>query len=209
MEQKIRLPNSIESRIDSYMQGRVYSTEIATTLNSILYDEFSKSNMKPTFSGEYFIDYQNPDLIRVYCHQGTEACSPIESKRKGVIWRAIKTGQDQYVPDVTKDTEHIGCDPNMQGSELVLLSWSNPYEEIRFAGHSIPLGVLDIDLNIKDALIIKDIERLRKIWNKYGKLVFPGSPIFFPGNNIKIAQYEPGPKEHILNYSGKQFRSAS
>lgn len=204
MEPKIRIPDSIEFRLDSYMEGRVYPTEIATTFNYVIKDEFERVGLKPVFVGEYFIDYLKPTKIRVLCHQGTEACSPITTERGGVIWRAIRTGQDQYVPDVTKDKDHVGCDPKMEGSELVLLSWSDPYKNIELGGHSIPLGVLDLDLNVKDTLQIEDIKRLRKIWSKYGKMVFSGSPCFMPGANIKISQCEP--TTHILSYSGAQYR---
>lgn len=194
MPQKLKreMFDSIELRLSSYMPGRIYPTEIATTFNFILYDEFKKKrrddpwwkfwkrySLKPTFVGQYMIDKSSPYQTRVYSHQGTEACSPIEIKR-GVIGRAIRTGQDQYVPDVTKDYDHVGCDPNMEGSELVLISWSNPYPSGPYTGKEIPLGVLDIDLNVKNVLIEEDIHRVRKIWDTYGKQIFPGSPKFLP-----------------------------
>jgi len=83
--------------------------EIATTFNFILFDEFTKANLMPVFVGEYFVGPAQPDQTRVFCHQGTEACSPIPIRR-GVIGRAVTAGKDQYVPDVTKDKSHVGCD---------------------------------------------------------------------------------------------------
>ncbi|MDO8508756.1 MAG: hypothetical protein Q7S27_03675 [Nanoarchaeota archaeon] len=179
--------DSIDSRLLSYMPERRYPTEIATTFNFILYDEFKKNreyngmnyNLKPIFVGQYMVDPLKPEQTRVYSHQGTEACSPISISR-GVIGRAIRTGLDQYVPDVTKDSNHIGCDPDMEGSELVLLSLSDPYLKGHYQGSKIPLGVLDLDFNIKNALEKEDIDCLRKIWDMWGKKIFPGHPKFLP-----------------------------
>ncbi|MEM2137810.1 MAG: hypothetical protein QW568_01865 [Candidatus Anstonellaceae archaeon] len=177
---------AIATRLSAYMETRIYSMEIATTFNFLLFDEFSKAALKPIFVGEYFVDPASPEQTRVFCHQGTEACSPI-SIRRGVIGRAVSTGQDQYVPDVTKDKAHVGCDPNMEGSELVLISWSEPYPSGQHKGCRVPLGVLDIDLNVKDAFSEKDIAELKKIWEKYGKKIFPG-----------VAQFEPKGRLFIL-----------
>ncbi len=194
--------DSIESRLDAYMDGRVYPFEIATTLNFILHDEFDKYRidieenyytLKPVFVGEYFVDPKNPYQTRVFCHQGTEACSPIPIKR-GVIGRGIRTGRDQYVPDVTKDIEHVGCDPNMQGSELVLLTWSDPYHSGPYQGYKIPLAALDLDFNIKNALKYEDVQRLRKIWDRWGKKIFPGEPLFLPKKEI----YETAMNEGLI-----------
>lgn len=183
--------DSLERRLESYMPGRIYSTEIATTFNFILYSEFSKRrrtkwwriwehySLKPVFVGEYVVDKNHPSQTRVFCHQGTEACSPIPIT-KGVIGRAIRTGKDQYVPDVTKDPEHVGCDPNMEGSELVLISWSDPYPLGPYKGEKIPVAVLDLDFNIKNALLEEEIRRLREIWDDYGKRIFSGPPKFQP-----------------------------
>lgn len=179
MASRALLFDSLSQRLDSYMQGRVYPSEIATTFNFILYEEFSKAGLKPVFVGEYFVDPASPDQTRVFCHQGTEACSPIPIRR-GVIGRAVTTGSDQYVPDVTKDKSHVGCDPNMQGSELVLISWSEPYCKGAQKDNSVPLGVLDIDLNVKEAFSEQEIAQLRSIWGKYGKLIFPGKASFEP-----------------------------
>ncbi len=190
--------SSIELRLNSYMNGRIYPFEIATTLNFILYNEFNKYRedlegnacfLKPVFVGEYIVDKNNPYQTRVFCHQGTEACSPIPIKR-GVIGRAIRTGRDQYVPDVTKDLEHIGCDPNMEGSELVLNSWSDHYPSGPYRGLQLPLGVLDLDFNIKNALELKDIQKLRNIWNVWGKKIFPGYPTFLPLKEVYKDAFE-------------------
>ena len=159
----------ISKRLEAYMQTRVYPSEIATTFNYILYDEFSKKphhgkRLKPVFVGQYMVDPKNPLQTRVFCHQGTEACSPIPIAR-GVIGRAVRARKDVYVPDVTKDKGHVGCDPDMQGSELVLVCL---HEKT-----NVPLGALDIDLNVKNAFSKKDIAALKKIWGIYGKLIFP------------------------------------
>ena len=170
---------SIKKHLDNYTASCIYIPEIATKFNSKLKQEFEKYDLKPVFVGEYFVDPQNPSQTRIFCHQGTDACSPIPITR-GIIGRAIRTGQDQYIPDITKDSEHVQCDPNMEGSELVLITWSDPYKIIEFAGHSIPLGVLDLDLNVKNALLYEDISTLREIWDVYGKKIFPGPPTFVP-----------------------------
>lgn len=175
--QKREMFDSIESRLSSYMEGRVLSEEIAGTFNYILIDEFRKYNLKPIFVGQYKIDESNPLQTRVFSWQGTEACSPIPINR-GVIGRAIRTGKDQYVPDVTKDQNHVGCDPNMEGSELVLLSWSDPYISPYNKKIMAPLGVLDLDFNIKNALEKEDMKKMREIWDVYGKQIFPGIPKF-------------------------------
>lgn len=182
---------SLEKRLDAYMRGRSYPSEIATTFNFVLRDEFEKMGLKPVFVGEYFVDPAEPEQTRVYCHQGTEACSPIPIKR-GVMGRAVRTGEDQYVPDVTKDTNHVSCDPDMEGSELVLISWSDPYKEGQYKGCSIPLGVLDIDFNVKEALSEKEIEGLRGTWDKYGKAIFPGEPAFAPKGELYVKRTEGG-----------------
>ncbi len=176
---------SIESRLDAYMKGRVYPNEIATTFNFVLRDELEKAGLKPVFVGQYFVDPAECEQTRVYCHQGTEACSPIPIKR-GVIGRAVRTGEDQYVSDVTKDSNHVSCDPDMEGSELVLVSLSDPYKEGQCKEYSIPLGVLDLDFNVKEALSEKEIRGLRRIWDEYGKLIFPGEPGFAPKGELFI-----------------------
>lgn len=184
--QRKELPyDAIKSRLDAYMKGRVYPGEIATTFNFVLRDEFEKAGLKPVFVGQYFTDPAECEQTRVYCHQGTEACSPIPIKR-GVIGHAARTGEDQYVPDVTNDSNHVSCDPDMEGSELVLVSLSDPYKEGQYKGCSIPLGVLDLDFNVKEALSEKEIQELRKIWDKYGKLIFPGEPTFAPKGELFI-----------------------
>jgi len=68
----------------------------------------------------------------------------------------------------------------MQGSELVIISWSEPFRSGKNKGASVSLGVLDIDLNVKDAFSEKDIAGLKEIWGKYGKLIFPGEAPFEP-----------------------------
>jgi len=188
-----RMLASIGNRLASYMESRIYPSEIATTFNFILYDEFSKSRLKPIFVGEYAVDPANPEQTRVFCHQGTEACSPIPISR-GVIGRALSTGKDQYVPDVSKDKSHIGCDPRMQGSELVLIAWSDPFASGKFRGFSAPLGALDIDLNVKNALSPNDIRALAAIWAKYSKLIFPGEPPFSPDSGIFVKKANLGKK---------------
>ncbi|GEM_PF-2206133 len=185
---------SIEKRLAVYMEGRVYPNEIATTFNFILYDEFSKQrkgsddkiySLNPVFVGQYFVDPASPIQTRVFSHHGTEACSPIPIRR-GVIGRAVRTGADQYVPDVTKDSEHVGCDPNMGGSELVLISWSEPYGQGRYQGKSAPMGVLDLDFNVKNVLSIEDTARLRRIWDTYGPKIFPGQATFEPKESLSV-----------------------
>ncbi len=175
----------LERRLKSYMEGRAYREEIATTFNYILYDEFSKAGMKPVFIGQYFVDPAKPDQTRVYSHQGTEACSPIPTHR-GVIGRAVRTGSDQYVPDVTNDSNHVTCDPDMEGSELVLVSWSEPYSKGEMTGRITALGVLDMDFNVKEGLSKSDIRRLRRIWDVYGKMIFPGEPNFSPSGTSSV-----------------------
>lgn len=179
----------LEKRLSAYMEGRAYPTEIATTFNFILYDGFSKAGLKPVFVGQYFVDPANPEQTRVFCHQGTEACSPIPI-RTGVIGRAVRSGRDQYVPDVTKDPDHIGCDPDMKGSELVLVSWSEPYVNGEFSGRRVPLGALDLDFNVKDALSGEDVKAIRKIWDAYGKLIFPGKPGFLPKGRLFVSSQD-------------------
>lgn len=201
----------MDGRLEAYMKGRVYPPEIATTFNYILYDEFSKAGLKPVFVGQYVVDPDNPEQTRVVCHQGTEACSPIPIKR-GVIGRAVRTGKDQHVPDVTNsalyvsydfihgnmagdlvdesnaagDSLHVSCDAGMQGSEVVLTAWSDPYADGEYKGCRVPLGVLDIDLNVKEALSEKGITRMRQTWDRWGKYIFSGGPGFTPKGELYV-----------------------
>jgi putative methionine-R-sulfoxide reductase with GAF domain len=187
LELRTEMWNSIDNRLKSYMQGREDPSEIATTFNYILYDEFGKDrgvngfkfNFNPEFVGEYILDQKVPTQTRVYSHHGTEACSPIPIKH-GIIGRSIRTGQDQYIPDVRKDTSHIACSDEMEhgGTEIVLLSWSEPYSTGDYKNLKVPLGVLDIDLKVTDAFSQDDITRLKRVWKPYGKLIFPGEPEF-------------------------------
>ncbi|MCH8823260.1 MAG: hypothetical protein IH984_07090 [Planctomycetes bacterium] len=187
--------DGIEKRLGPYLEGRKFSTEIATTFNFVLFDEFKKLrecdsgtlNLKPVFVGEYFVDPENPEQTRVYSHQGSEACSPIPIT-SGVIGRAVRTGEDQYVPDVREDPEHVGCDPKMEGTELVLIAWSEPYLSGSHKGCTVPLGVLDIDLNVTDALAAPERLRLRSVWAKYCNSIFPGEPSFQPQGELFVAQ---------------------
>jgi putative methionine-R-sulfoxide reductase with GAF domain len=187
---RVDMFDSIEGRLRSYMRGRVQPPEIAATFNFILYDELGKDretngaagtfNLRPEFVGQYRIDKSNPTQTRLFSHQGTEACSPIPIKR-GIIGRAITTGKNQYIPDVRKDLSHIACAEVMEesgGTEIVLLSWSDPYTSGDYKGERIPLGVLDIDLKVLDAFSREDVEKLHRIWRPYGKLIFPGEPEF-------------------------------
>ncbi len=192
--QRAEMLDSIEKRLLTTMEGRKYPEEIARTFNYILHDEFDRErkvegggsySLKPTFVGQYFVDPENPTQTRVYSGHGTEACSPIPIER-GVIGRAIRTGKDQYVPDVTKDEEHVACDNEMRGTEVVLLTWSEPYTSGRLEGCKVPLAVLDIDLNVVDAFLEADINRLRRIWLPYGKRIFPGEPSFTLPEDSKV-----------------------
>lgn len=189
----------IETRLSDYLGGRTHPPEVATTFNYILYDEFNKErtngsgkghSLKPVFVGEYFVDPVNPEQTRVFSHQGTEACSPIPITR-GVIGRAVTTGRNQYVPDVTQDPEHVGCDPDMEGSELVLVAWSEPFAPgnphgIGYVGRRVPLGVLDLDFNVKYALNRQERGRLKKIWEEYAKRIFPGEAQFQPRGKLCV-----------------------
>lgn len=195
---KQEMLDAIAERIPPYLQGRVFPTEIATTFNYVLWDEFELErradggifSLRPVFVGEYFVDPANPSQTRVFSHHGSEACSPIPITR-GVIGRAIRTGKDQYVPDVTKDTNHVGCDPNMQGSELVLLAWSRPYSSTNpygqgYVGKRVPLGVLDLDFNIKKALNRRERSQLKKIWEAVSPNIFPGEAQYRPSSEMAI-----------------------
>ena len=68
----------------------------------------------------------------------------------------------------------------MEGTELVLISWSDPYPNGPYKDKPIPLGVLDLDINIKDAFSEEDQKSLREIWDVWGKRIFPGKAKFFP-----------------------------
>ncbi len=196
---KAGLLTAIEDRLSHYLAGRTHPPEVATTFNYVLYDEFGRErlngsgqahSLKPIFVGEYFVDPVNPTQTRVFSHHGTEACSPIPISR-GVIGRAVRTGRDQYVPDVTKDPEHVGCDPNMEGSELVLIAWSDPFTVgnpfgAEYIGRRVPLGALDLDFNLKHALNRQERRRLKTIWHKYSKRIFPGEAQFTPRGELSV-----------------------
>ncbi|MFH1425744.1 MAG: hypothetical protein ABIG28_03410 [archaeon] len=175
----------VRERLVAYMKSREYEMEIATTFNFVLHSEFEKAGLKPVFVGQYFVDYKNPTQTRVFCHQGTEACSPLPISG-GVVGRAIRTGENQYVADVTQDESHVNCDPNMQGTEFVIITWGEPYSLGEFAGKRVPIGVLDLDFNVKSALSKEDCVELEKIWVEYGKKIFPGEAKFQPGENISV-----------------------
>jgi putative methionine-R-sulfoxide reductase with GAF domain len=197
---KEEMLDSIERRVSSYLDGRIYGEEVASTLNFILYDEFNKEringnplawSLKPVFVGEYRVDPAKPSQTRLFCHQGTEACSPIPIIR-GVIGRAIREGKDQYVADVTADPEHVSCDPNMEGSELVIVKLSDPYSitnpyGIGYVGKRVPKGVIDIDWNVKDALSNKHLrERLIKTLRPCLDRIFPGEANYAPSERMAV-----------------------
>jgi len=177
----------IERGLESVMKGREFPPEIARTFNRELYSAFEQDrevpgggnyNLKPVFVGQYFVDPTDPRLIRVLSGAGTDACSPIPIKR-GIIGRAMRTGRDQYIPNVLDDPDHVSCDDEMAGTEVVLLSWSDPFQTGPYKGKRMPLGVLDIDLNVEDALSPDDIARLKRIWRPYRSQIFPGDPDTF------------------------------
>ena len=188
LELRTEMWDSIDERLKVYMKGRKEPEEIATTLNFILFGEFGKSRtlgsgvhaLLPEFVGQYRVDSKEPSQIRVYSHHGSEACSPIPITT-GILGRAIRTGEDQYIPDVVEDPEHIACSEKMEesnGTEIVLLSWSDKISRGPYKGERIPLGALDIDLNVTNAFSDKDQSRLKRVWNAYGSLIFPGEPEF-------------------------------
>ena len=87
---------------------------------------------------------------------------------------------------MTQVADHVGCDPTMEGSELVLITFSEPYTSGPHKGKSVPVGVLDIDLQMKDALGIIARGALRHMWDTYGPLIFPGEAQFQPGENMYV-----------------------
>jgi putative methionine-R-sulfoxide reductase with GAF domain len=180
--------DSIEKRLNNYMVGRIEPSEIASSFNYILREEFEKErgtngsrfSLNPEFVGEYKVDSDDPVQTRVFSHQGTEACSPIPIKN-GMIGKAIREGKDLYIPDVSKAEGHIACAGVMDeigGTEIVLLSWSEPYSSGRLKDRRVPLGALDVDLKVTDAFSEDDLKRLKRIWRTYNKRIFPGEPQF-------------------------------
>src|SRR3989344_6984335 len=151
--------SDIERRFEVEMPTRKTPNEIANCLNNILFDEFEKTreieggsvfSLKPKFVGEYMLNPANPEEIITFAHVG-KGCSPLPS-RGGIIGRAIRTGRSQYVPNVHKDEDHVSCNESMNGSEAVYLAISKPYTFGPDTRKKIPYAVLDIDLNVLDAL---------------------------------------------------------
>lgn len=142
--------DNIRIRMDSYLSDRVLPWEIAASFDYVLHDEFHKlredpgdeeylrlkdqdptawppvKSLQTAFTGFYAVDPHNPEQTRPVSWQGGNACTmlPIKAGQKGIINRAMRTGQDQYVPIVGKDPDHHACDPEMEeaGTEVVLLT---------------------------------------------------------------------------------------
>ncbi len=196
--------DGIKGRVDKYLGGRVYASEIATTFNFIVSDELSMqrkatpiqklSYFYVPFFGQYQVDPADPRQIRVLCHQGTEACSPIKIEQGGVIWRAILTGKHQLIEDVRKDPQHVTCDKIVEkygATEIALLTLSEPNKSGPYKGRRVPMGVLDIDILGVNQVTLEEVkEKLLPLWRRVEKGVFPGEPEFQPPEGMFIA--EPG-----------------
>jgi len=205
----------ITSELRIHMPGRVYGSELAQGLNEILFRQFIKPrgnglkhHLNPIFVGQYFVDPRNPEITRPLGgasidhgqYEGTGACTELPIIR-GIIGRAIRTGETVYVPDTTApDLDHISCDSRSVQtpvSELVIVSWSQPYTRENpnwtqgLDGKRVPVGVFDLDFQGRDVLDERFRKKLERICRLYGSSMFKEmcwnlQPDFRPPNEMAV-----------------------
>ena len=133
---------------------------------------------RPWYIGIYRVDPINPLQIRTLPWRGpSEACSPIDLEKGGVIWTALRSGKTQYVPDVKileqeSTTAHVGCSSEMTGTEIVIPLFGPARGKTRKL-----LGAWDLDLNVKNvygtepAGINEYVHRLENILTNPGEAI--------------------------------------
>jgi len=121
--------------------------------------QISEADDRYDWVGVYLLDAENDELwLHNYVGESTEhAKIPVG---EGVCGTAVKTGENQNVPDVHAIENYIACTPDVQ-SELVVL--------IR-AGDQI-LGQIDIDSNTPAAFTAEDEKTISTIADKLAEVL--------------------------------------
>ncbi len=182
----------MEGLLKRIKANHVYPEEFARTFNYESRKILNEAGFDSYFFGQYRLDPRSPLYLRVFSGDGTEACTGFRINGRTIIGRAIRIGLDQYVPNVAKDPDHLACDKGMEekeGTEIVLISWSDPIKLGPYTESRVPLGALDFDSGITNAFEVEsnnknpfaqgDLKRLAKIWDNATKYILYGQPEFY------------------------------
>lgn len=121
--------------------------------------QISEADDRYDWVGVYLLDTENDELwLHNYVGESTDHAKI--KVGEGVCGTAVKTGENQNVPDVHAIENYIACTPDVQ-SELVVL--------IR-AGDEI-LGQIDIDSNSPAAFTAEDEKTISTIADKLAEVL--------------------------------------
>lgn len=121
--------------------------------------QISEADDRYDWVGVYLLDAENDELwLHNYVGESTDHAKI--KVGEGVCGTAVKTGENQNVPDVHAIENYIACTPDVQ-SELVVL--------IR-AGDEI-LGQIDIDSNAPAAFTAEDEKTISIIADKLAEVL--------------------------------------
>lgn len=121
--------------------------------------QISEADDRYDWVGVYLLDTENDELwLHNYVGESTDHAKI--KVGEGVCGTAVKTGENQNVPDVHAIENYIACTPDVQ-SELVVL--------IR-AGDEI-LGQVDIDSNSPAAFTAEDEKTISTIADKLAEVL--------------------------------------
>ena len=182
---KIKAFRSLEEELGSLDREKCPG-RIAEEFNSIFKTEFERRrksqeggyhNIPVLFDGEYRVNLRDPSYSKLFYSIGY-GCPliPIDPTQS-IIARALVTGEDQHVPDTSKDPAHWVCSEEKVNEEVYVI-FSQPLSKGPLTGYRIAVGVLDFDFINTYTLTKSEHKELGEIVRPYGELIFPGEPKF-------------------------------
>lgn len=186
-ETENRMFDNMKDELTQRMPSLRYFWEFANVFTSVATKRFEESGFAIDFLGPYMLDEQNPLVARALSNKGlTTGCILYLGKDdRGIVRRALLSGLDQHIPDVTKDSDHLGCGDKMDkqhGTEIVQVGWSQPYRAPGkwYNGLITPVGGNDTDILRTDALSSEGLKRYTELWVPWSRRIFPGEAKFEP-----------------------------
>ena len=147
--------------------------------------KFHSANV--VFAGAYSIDQiliteENPQGLTLRLWKevsvGLEnACSIIPyNPAKSIMARACVNGQDQPVPDASKDPNHWACSDDAAHESVYVILSSKPISREPNKGSLAVVAVHDIDYGDKYTVDVETSREIGRILGQYGKAMYPGEP---------------------------------
>ena len=198
---------SLESALDHEINREKDPRKIAKDFNKIAVRELEKNRkyegknytLATSFFGQYLIDKKDPSRLLRFDYIG-KGCPIVPRDREvSIMARALATGQDQNIPNVSRDANHWQCSTEAKAEEVYVRY--GLVEEGPFKGFYVAKGVIDIDFLQTNVLDKNESMQLSKIFAPYTKLIMPGPPKFEfdPEGNIYIMSPQEAKLRNIEN----------